>query len=58
MKDIILVSLGTYIFTEGLGSFYGYTQPGKKENQIWADQAFRIFRMLIGLAVILVGVLL
>lgn len=47
--------IGALIWADGISSIYTYTHGEKAQGQRWEDHAFRIWRCLLGIAVIVIG---
>lgn len=55
----LLVGLGVWILADGVSSLWTYTDPnrGHTDGQTWLrDHSLRIFRCLIGIVIVIVGV--
>jgi len=56
MISFFLGVIGTWILCDGIASLYTYTMTDKAKGQTWqADHIFRIWRMVLGIAVGYIG---
>ena len=57
-SNYILGIIGTWIFCDGFASLWAYTYGGREKNQSWlTDHSLRIFRMCLGIVLVVMGAL-